>query len=60
LRVRQDSSVAPAELPDDKAIAAEPAALDGPDNAGMLHPDVAGVLQRSYAKYFARGARKVH
>jgi hypothetical protein len=47
-------------MPDDKAIAPEPAALDGPDAAKTLHPDVAGVLQRSYAKYFARGMRKVH
>ena len=60
LHVRQDSSVAPAEMPDSKAIADEPAALDGPDAAKRLHPDVAGVLQRSYAKYFARGLRKVH
>ena len=60
LRVRQDSRVVPAEMPDDKTIAAEPAALDGPDAAKRLHPDVAGVLQRSYAKYFARGMRKVH
>ena len=60
LRVRQDSSVAPAEIPDDKAVAAEPTALDVPDAAKKLHPDVAGVLQSSYAKYFARGLRKVH
>ena len=60
LRVRQDSSVAPAEFAAGKAIVAEPAALDGPDAAKRLHPDVAGVLQRSYAKYFARGTRKVH
>ena len=60
LRVRQDSSVAPAEFSTGKAIAPEPAALDGPDAAKTLHPDVAGVLQRSYAKYFARGMRKVH
>jgi hypothetical protein len=29
-------------------------------NAASLEPDVAHVMQQSYAKYFARGKRKVH
>jgi len=60
LRVLQDSTVAPTELPGDKAVPAEPAVLDGPEAARMLSAEVSRVLLRSYAKYFARGARKVH
>lgn len=60
LRVRLDSTVMPSELPGDKTVPAEPAALDAPKAAAMLSDEVGSVLLRSYAKYFARGARKVH
>jgi hypothetical protein len=30
------------------------------DNAARLEPELSGVLQRSFAKYFSRRARKVH
>jgi hypothetical protein len=31
-----------------------------PEAPSQLEPEVAGVLQRSYSKYFARNSRKVH
>ena len=41
---------------------APPDRLDSewPGEAGRLEPDFAGVLRRSYSKYFARKNQKVH
>jgi len=62
LRVHQDPTVDCVALPDNEALKPSPASheADWPGSALRLEPEVAGTLARSYAKYFARGNRKVH
>lgn len=62
LRIRQDLMVACAApaISDQIPEPGDPASAEWPDEAGRLEPELARTLRRSYAKYFARGRRKVH
>ena len=62
LRVRQDPTVDSTLPPANERLKPLPDLLgaDSPRSPALLGSEVAGTLQRSYAKYFARGNRKVH
>ena len=50
------------ELPAPPKSPLDPEALNlpAPELTAKLDPEIAGILQRSFAKYFARNRRKVH
>lgn len=63
LRVRYEPKSGGTETPAParpSRSAPEKPTLEGLDGATGLEPDLSGVLQRSFAKYFSRHNRKVH
>ena len=63
LRVRYEPGSGGTDAPTSaRASQAAPESPTGrmPDNAARLEPELSGVLQRSFAKYFSRRTRRVH